>query len=554
MFTVQCFCLINCKNIDTLKEKNLLRIRKDSQPIEGVNDQFSTDSGDLKDRLALQKPAIPEKLANIDDDLQNIEQEWTIQTSNQQQVQKCQPMLNIPISGVDTYSASTDLSTTNVPQTLVSNDTSFSFAINDIEMPIVPASGSVNTAMKLLSTFDEHLSGSESSSGDVDVIENVVKFTENELRVQGLNITMLNVHLYNDDDPRFGVGVTIKNTTLTGQFTYNGPLLLTTSKLSGFYRMSIDNIYLTAASNLTRKSFTKVARNQNELSKSYHKLETNDFKLNISNLGYISIDIFDTKEARKARKTSSNYLLRMLQRVLQKTIKRTYYSFEQYIRQTLESEAKKTVNCELTRFAPLFQNNVGSNHQNDLVSRIINAEISRSRLHNVSLPEFEHKQNILGSSATIQFYNGSLSGLDSVRLNGETRLKLQNDYLFVNTSIGWKELKPYYSWSLFMGAGEVSRSNRSPLSKGHVQFLIKGIDFDTVISKGLKSHSHITVEQLLIRYLESPKMDISGLPGMNRLTRAVVNFFMGRLKQRLASSIQPVLKQQLEKTLNKIAF
>lgn len=60
----------------------------------------------------------------------------------------------------------------------------------------------------------------------------------------------------------------------------------------------------------------------------------------------------------------------------------------------------------------------------------------------------------------------------------------------------------------------------------------------------------MVVEDLAIARLDNPKMDIGGLPGMNRITRGMVNFFMGRLKQRLTSSIQPALKLQLERTLN----
>lgn len=73
-----------------------------------------------------------------------------------------------------------------------------------------------------------------------------------------------------------------------------------------------------------------------------------------------------------------------------------------------------------------------------------------------------------------------------------------------------------------------------------------------MITKGLKPHTRIVVEQLAIKRLDNPKMDIGGLPGMNRVARGMVNFFMGRLKQRIVSSIQPVVKQQLEKSLNKI--
>lgn len=73
-----------------------------------------------------------------------------------------------------------------------------------------------------------------------------------------------------------------------------------------------------------------------------------------------------------------------------------------------------------------------------------------------------------------------------------------------------------------------------------------------MITKGLEPHTRIVVDQLSIKRLDSPKMDIGGLPGMNRVTRGIVNFFMSRLKQRLASSIQPALRQQLERSLNRM--
>lgn len=49
-------------------------------------------------------------------------------------------------------------------------------------------------------------------------------------------------------------------------------------------------------------------------------------------------------------------------------------------------------------------------------------------------------------------------------------------------------------------------------------------------------------------------MDIGGLPGMNRVARTMVNFFMARLKQRVTSSIQPALKAQLERSLNRLSL
>lgn len=455
-----------------------------------------------------------------------------------------------------------------------------SFPIEDINMPIAQTGGSVHSAMKMLSSFSSHLAnlgqeeeeqenqgglrGEEEEEEEDEGQENLVKFKSNRLTVEGLNLSMLNIHLYPDSDPKFALGITIRNTTLTGKFIYNGPAILTETRLAAHYRMSIDNIYLTAASNLTKSPIGSQYSGLNNTKQRY-ALRTENFKMNISNLGYITIEILDSHDASKP---TVNYLLRMLQRILQKTIKRTYYSFENYIRQTLELESRRSIDCELTRFSPLLASSSTSdddensststtnspssqlkNNQQEDLARIINQEIRDSHFDSVPLPNYDHHQSILGTQAKVHLHNGSLSGLDHLQLTGETKIKLQDQHLLVNASIGWFNLRPYYNWEMYLGANA-----SAPTTKGFVAFNIKHIDFDAVITKGLRPQTKIVVDQLEIRQLDSPKMDIGGIPGMNRLTRGIVNFFMGRLKQRLSSSLQPVLKSQLEKSLNKMSI
>lgn len=414
-----------------------------------------------------------------DQSLYLIDQEL-IRPANQR---KCVPYLNL-LSHFSSTNITDSPTTTTTPQattspTFVGPKSSFSFDIADIDMPVSPPSvAPFNSAMKLISSFGSQFDDMEQA--DV-AMENVVRFKENHLQLQGLNMSMLNVHLYTDSDPKFAVGVSIKNTTLTGRFSYRGPLAAISgadgAELAGFYRMSIDNIYLIASSNLTKQlnnvafsSSTSLLNQSDNVTVNQQpnltmSLVTNEFKLNISNLGYISIDILDSKDSTKS---TSNYLLRMLQRILQKTIKRTYYTFENYIRETLEREGRHTLDCELSRFTPLLDASGLSSHQSDL-ARIISGEIVRSQLATVPLPAFEHQQSVFGTSATIQFNNGSLSGLDHVKLNSETRIKLQDEHLFINTSIGWTDLKPYYDWNLTMGA------SKTPISRGFVSFKIKAV-------------------------------------------------------------------------------
>lgn len=399
---------------------------------------------------------------------------------------KCTPMFNLA-SHVQHARNLSSLSGAVEATTPVSQR-NFSFGLPDITMPVSPPNGSINSALKFLGTFGSQLDASLDSADDIDEttalgdngepLENAVKFVKNSLHINGLNLTMLSVHLPTIGEPKFGFGLVIRNTTLSGRFSYNGPLALTGSQLSGFYRMSIDSIYLAASSNLTKIVYLsannqqqqqQLAGRQSGSPKALSSLVTNDFQVNISNMGHIDIGIYDSSDMSKA---SSNFLLRMLQRFLQKTIKRTYYTFEGFIKSALERESKIVVDCELTRLSlPLGDKPhlFNSSYQHDL-ALMIGGEISSSQLDRVALPDFLHQQALIGTQARVQFYNGTLTGLDHLKFNEETRVKLQNQHLFVNSSVGWTDLNPYYSWNLTLGT-----SSKSPMSRGFVSFKIKTV-------------------------------------------------------------------------------
>ena len=507
---------------------------------------------------------------------------------------------------------------------------SFSFAVGNIDMPIGAQQQvrPLHSAIRLLSTFESQLLGDENEGAGEgeEVVQNgeeedglavreqggnseeatkpsAMQFRQNRLHLSGLNLTMLNVHLYNQSEPRFGLGVNIRNSTLTGRFRYSGPASALSSmvlfgaapsgvssarsgersKVNGVYRISIDNVHLIANANLSKVRDETPERGEKSWPNDTLKLVTDNFKLNISNLGYISIEILDGQDPSKP---TSSYVLSMLQRVLQKTIKRIYNSFESNLVQTLEMEGKRFLDCELTRFEPILslrspsaksrefrqqQQQLASGQSSNMstsledLSQIISSEIKNLNLSQVNLPDFDYQRQILGTNANIYFTNGSLSGLDNFRLNGETRVKMQNQHLLINASLGWFDLRPHYNWTLHLGANLQSVAGQqaggsgagaavvaAPSSRGFVAFNIRAIDFDAVISKGLASNSRIIVEELTIKRLDGPKMEFGGLPGMNRLARGLVNFFMGRLKQRLVSSIQPALKRELEQILNRL--
>lgn len=425
-----------------------------------------------------------------------------------------------------------------LPAVKSDGQTNFAFKIADIDMPIQPPNGTLKTALQILASWgsigDELSIPIGETEKEAEQLSNVIQFRNNQLNIDGLNLSMLNVHLYTASEPKFALGVHIKNTRLTGEFAYYGPQIPWASfPISGYYRMSISDIMLVSASNLTKLNV-----------RSKPQLQTNNFVLNITNIGYIDIDLMDTANSTKS---TSNSLLQMVRRLLLMTVKRTYYTFEGRIRDTLEREGRRALDCELTRFSESLDSNSRSIGQNDL-AKIIRAEIERSNVGSVPLPDYQHKQSILGSSATINFYNGTLSGLNNFYLDGETRIKLENSHLLVNTSVAWRDLNPYYSWNLTLG------SRKTTTSKGFVSLDIKTVYFDAIITRGLDGTQRYVVDQLAIETLDNPRMDVGGLPGMNRVTRGIVNFFMGRLKQRVMDTVQPALKSRLEMSLNKARF
>lgn len=412
----------------------------------------------------------------------------------------------------------------------------FAFKIADIDMPIQPPNGTLKTALEIISSWGsvgDELSIVDSDEED-EQLSNVIQFRNNQLNIDGLNLSMLNVHLYTASEPKFALGVHIKNTRLTGEFAYYGPPIPWASfPVSGYYRMSISDIMLVSSSNLTKLNV-----------RSKPQIQTNNLVLNITNIGYIDIDLMDTANSTKS---TSNTLLQMVRRLLLMTVKRTYYTFEGRIRETLEREGRRALDCELTRFSGSLDSNSRSIGQNDL-AKIIRAEIERSNIGSVPLPDYQHNQSILGSSATINFYNGTLKGLNNFYLDGETRIKLENSHLLVNTSVAWKDLNPYYNWNLTLG------SRKTTTSKGFVSLDIKTVYFDAVITRGFDGTQRYVVDQLAIETVDNPRMDVGGLPGLNRVTRGIVNFFMGRLKQRVMDAVQPALKSRLEMSLNKARF
>lgn len=386
------------------------------------------------------------------------------------------------VSGYESCKPSLNLSSFfERPSSKVSQDSSVhtgfraSFPIGDIDFPVIPKE--VNSAVRFLSTFGSQLDPDLSNGdGTTEQAENIVRFRDNKVHIEGFNLTMLNVHLYARGEPRIGLGFNIKNTTLAGRFQYAGSILpvAVVSNMTGFYRMSIENIYLIISTNLTRKSGT--------LGEPV-PLTTNGFKVNVTNMGYISITISHREDTTEQ---SPFMLWRLLQRVLQRTIKRIYYTFENSIRDSLEREGRKYIDCELSAVTPSFASSLDNLEQDVDFGRLISGQIQRSQLDKVNLPDFYHQQNVLGSLASVYFSNGTISGLSNVLLTGETRVKLQDEHLIVNSSIGWINLAPRYNWTLYLGSGNQSVEARgAPTAKGFVSFHIKGVSislFERVLS------------------------------------------------------------------------
>lgn len=492
----------------------------------------------------------------------------------------CSPFVNLPFNGqhdkqpdVNQGNQSSDQKQQGVSG-LYKNE--FKFKMGNLTIPLADilngSHGSLGiAAMKLLTSFSD--SDGDNGNGNIDDEQamnghsNSICFVDNELGVKGLNLSMLSVHLYANSDPKCGLGINARNVTLTGRFIFNSQMLMTENSFTGYYRMQISDVYLTASSNLTkqqhenivlidtiqRRSSSDVSSNAGQVKQAAEKMQTlipslkyynlvaNNLHMNISNLGTILIEIYDTQDM-SGPQTSNSYL-RMLKRILQKSIKKTYYTFESDIRRTIEYEARKSIDCQLTKFSGMLETN--SSYLADL-ARILGSEIRLANLNKVPLSNCSYQATLLGAKADIEFTNGTLQGLDNVRLPGETRIKLQDQHLLVNSSIGWYNLSASYDWTL-----KVS-TNKEPMSRGKLAVAISELNLETLITRGLQSNAQVIVEQLIISKMDAPKLDISGLPGLNRLTRTVLNFFMRSFKQRLSSSLQPVLQKQLESSLNKL--
>lgn len=433
--------------------------------------------------LALALPALLAVQSSQAVDSQPCEPELParVDPPNESRLSTCKPMLNIS----SFFQASSGAGSKQAGQA-ESAEIKFSFPVADMDLPIVAKDSSMSSAFHLLSVIGSQLDLSSSDEpAQNEPPDNTIRFRNNRLYIGGLNLTMLNIHLYTKGEPKFALGFNIKNTTLTGRFNYNGALpILSESYLAGFYRMSIENIYLSMGSSLTRAPVASSLID--ESAPAAGLLRTSGFSVNITNLGYISIDISDTQDTAKP---TANYLLKMLQRVLQRTIKRTYYTFEDNIRRSLEREARRSLDCELSGLSSAL---VSSEQELDF-GRILSGEIERSQLDRVNLPDFVHQQNVLGTPASVYFSNGSISGLSNIVLTGDTRVKLQDEHLLINSSVGWNNLVPRYNWTLFLGSSPdhdqlAAKAKGTPSASGFVLFNIKGVSMHTLLALSLSSN------------------------------------------------------------------
>lgn len=397
----------------------------------------------------------------------------------------------------------------------------YQFPFGDMKIPLTLPNTNINSALNFISKISNTFEGLESNFEDE---KNMIQFTQNTIYFSGINITMIDMHIYEADEPKFMVGLNIANVSLVGRFHYYGPLAMSELPLEGNYRMTIEDAHIVSSSNLTKRL--------NETGDP--ELKTNNFKLNITNMGFIDITIFDGVNAISP---TSNPLFRIFQRLLQKTIKRTYYAFEEYIVRSLTHQSRESIDCELRHYSPILDNKNPIGRED--FQRILRLEVVRTNMSLVPIGDFQHTQTVLGTNATITFTNGTMSGLNEVHFNNDTRVKLEQKSIYIRSIIGWEGLAHHYNWELDVGG-------RTGLAKGRVSFKTKIIEFDSVITKNVHG---IKVEKLDIIKFEQPQVDISGAP-LNRLTRGIVNFFLARMKGRLRDTIQPVIKGRLEYQLD----
>lgn len=313
--------------------------------------------------------------------------------------------------------------------------------LKDVDIPVTMPVSTMDAALKLLVP---------SSSNGADTTVQSIKFTQNHLTMTGVNLRLLNMQLYKDSEPKCDLQFTIGNTTVNGRFSFSTQLMLIDLHLEGRYTMQVDDIYVKAA--------TKFAKETN--GSNVTALKTKDLDLNITSMGRINLNLYHDVDDEDIGSTDNSYWFKILNRVLHKTIKRTYYMFENEIKQSLEGASKKSLDEELAHFMPYLSYN--TSQQQDLVASV-RQEMVRSKFVTNKLPDYYHSNRLLGLEAKINFTNGLLSEIDTLKLTGDSKIKIQDLHLLVNTSIGWSELVATYDWRLNIGF------------RGKVKFSIKEV-------------------------------------------------------------------------------
>lgn len=282
----------------------------------------------------------------------------------------------------------------------------------------------------------------------------LIKFTQNHLTMTGINLKLLTIQLYKENDPKCDVQFIVSNTTINGLFSFDTQVMLVDVRLKGGYTMQINDVHV--------KASTKVTKEIDADNNSAPRLRTKDLDLNITSIGRINLNLYEDDDSDG---DDNNYWFRLMNRVLHKTIKRTYYMFEKEIKRTLEEASRKTLNDELAQMESYLSSN--TSQQQDLVASV-RQEMIESNYVSTELPDYQYSNRLLGFETRINFTKGILSDIDTIKITGDSKMKIQDLHLLINTSVGWSELIATYDWRLNLGI------------KGKVKFIIKEVGDSTL--------------------------------------------------------------------------
>ncbi|GAB6018766.1 hypothetical protein CHUAL_000435 [Chamberlinius hualienensis] len=338
--------------------------------------------------------------------------------------------------------------------------------------------------------------------------------------VCGLAQIRLNEISANLKDMNFGVGISIPEITLKGQFKLNGSLNYIWMKLYGNGDFWIKAQDIFAFGNLTLT-----------VSKDGY-LEINNISLDttVPHIEHYFQNLFISDSILKlVRENIFNSTKPIILEEMQATLKR--YLDRQF--------RKLSAQPRYAEFQVPF----------DLV--IANTATQLREKNKDPLPlqstrkEFNKRLLFIRVYGTLNLYDGNLSGLSSIHRTGDVLLHYKDNYANATAQIGLENLKGSYKWNAtFM----------KMTKKGVLNFTVQKIRTSVTIIQLNEKDSNPLISEFKITRIEQMKVNIDGLGSLDNLIEFLTNVFANTFKKTFSRILENNVKKILQKNLNKQFF